>query len=49
VGLVAIKKYEDCRYYYVKSFRRRVNGFQLVEDALDIEPSLEGNDKILPS
>ena len=50
-GLVALKKYEDkdCRYYYVKSLRRRVNSFQLVEDALDIEPSLEGNDKIRPS
>lgn len=54
-GLVAIKKYEDedckdCRYYYVTSLGRNVHSFQkLVEDALDIEPSLKGNDKIRTS
>ena len=42
-GLVAMNEHEDedCRYYHVTSLGRRVCELQrLVEDALDIEPTL---------
>ena len=47
-GLVAMNEHEDedCRYYYVTSPDRRVYELQrLVENALDIEPTLRRIDK----